>query len=267
MSPQGNICLFAVLLMVLVVAVLIFVCVRAKLQNQKLKSALNAKDDYISMLVHDIKNPIMTIKTTIELLKLKEEVPNEKFLNIIDDSSSLLQDIVNDTSTLALETQLQNFGKKELVDVESVISVSMQYSNYLAKTKSINVSYESMLSDSALFKTNRSLLIIALRNIVGNAVKFSSPGDIVKILTSLEGQELTIKVCDMGQGMAEDKIDAVLKGRKVESHVGTAGEAGSGIGLVNSVKIIKMLGGRVEITSLLDQGTEVSIWFLVSSLS
>lgn len=252
-------CYWSILVPIALLCLFLFYMRVQKNKQRRLEAAINAKDDYIAMLAHDMKTPIMTIRGAIEVLELKSEASErEKFISIINSSALQLQNIVEDTSVLALETQSADRFKKERVDIEHVIGLSVSYCQHQANKK--NVALKVAHNNSPLCAyTNRSMLIVALRNIVANAVKYSDIGSVVSILTSVTDSVLIIRICDYGVGMQADKIDEVLGGKSVSSSVGTVGEQGSGIGLVNSIKIIKMLDGYVDIYSEKGKGTEVRV--------
>lgn len=224
-----------------------------------LESAVNAKDDYISMLTHDMKNPIMAISSSLELQELKQGGKGgNKLTDIISSSALQLQTIVDDISKLALETQTQNWSNKTPVYIKEFVDVAASYSFYLSEKKNVEMEIIHDNQDICIL-TNRTLLLIALRNIISNAVKFSYTGDVIKIVTSASDGAFTIRICDQGRGMQQDKINNILKCKNVDSTMGTAGESGSGIGLVNSIKIIKLLNGTIRIYSELGKGTEVLV--------
>lgn len=104
-------------------------------------------------------------------------------------------------------------------------------------------------------RANKDMLATVLRNLVTNAVKFTAPGGQVAIAGLLRGGTVDISVTDTGIGMPPDRIaDLFRLDRRVTSN-GTAGERGSGLGLLICRDLVQQLGGELTVRSVVDHGT------------
>ena len=99
------------------------------------------------------------------------------------------------------------------------------------------------------------MLLAVLRNLVSNAIKFTLPGGTVTIAARQAGEEVEITVADTGVGMPPSKIDDLFRlDRRVTTN-GTAGERGSGLGLLLCRDLVERQGGRLTVRSVVDHGT------------
>lgn len=103
-----------------------------------------------------------------------------------------------------------------------------------------------------------------LRNMVCNAIKFSSKGDLVKINATRQNGNILLKIEDTGIGMSPDIMEKLydLKGEKIKR--GTNGEKGSGLWLVLCKELIEQNKGSIEVESELEKGTTFSIFLPVN---
>jgi two-component system sensor histidine kinase/response regulator len=99
------------------------------------------------------------------------------------------------------------------------------------------------------------MLVTVLRNLISNAVKFTPPGGTVTIGARSDGGQVEIAITDTGIGMAPDKIADLFNTDKRMTTAGTAGERGSGFGLLICQNLLDRMGARLEVESLIDRGT------------
>jgi two-component system sensor histidine kinase/response regulator len=102
---------------------------------------------------------------------------------------------------------------------------------------------------------HRDMLLVILRNLVGNAIKFTLPGGTVDIAASLRENVIKISVCDTGLGMTSDQLADLFKLDRRSSTIGTAGEAGSGLGLLLCRDLVELQGGHLSVSSEAGKGT------------
>ena len=101
----------------------------------------------------------------------------------------------------------------------------------------------------------RDMLATVLRNLVTNAVKFTRPGGTIHIAAQPEADHVAISVADTGVGMPRQKLATLFKIDLRTTTEGTAGERGSGLGLLLCRELVERQGGELTVTSAVDQGT------------
>lgn len=105
------------------------------------------------------------------------------------------------------------------------------------------------------------MLNFVFRNILGNAIKFSSLNGEIRIQTEAAADGLTISILDQGTGMSPDKIEKLNSSVTMPTSAGTAREKGSGLGLVICREFIQLHAGRLYIESDGKSWTKVTISF------
>ena len=107
--------------------------------------------------------------------------------------------------------------------------------------------------------SNRSSVMLALRNLISNAVKFSPSGASVEVSVKREEGKASIAVRDHGIGIPEDKIASLFTPGKAFLRQGTGGEVSNGIGLAVSYGLIAGAGGSIDIESREGEGSIFTI--------
>ena len=115
----------------------------------------------------------------------------------------------------------------------------------------------SLRSDCAgcQVRANRDMLCAVLRNLISNAIKFTLPGGSIAISARRRGEGIEIAVADTGVGIPPNQIDDLLKLDRRVTTSGTAGERGSGLGLLLCRDLLERQGGEANIKSTVDRGT------------
>ena len=104
-------------------------------------------------------------------------------------------------------------------------------------------------------EVDRYILTCILRNIISNAVKFTYPGGSVCI----EVNENLISVIDTGIGITQNNLSCLMEGKEWIHTIGTSGESGTGLGLSIVRKMLVILGGRLDINSIVGCGSTFKI--------
>jgi two-component system OmpR family sensor kinase len=107
------------------------------------------------------------------------------------------------------------------------------------------------------------LLLLALHNLIDNALKFTRPGDTIEVRASEDGSAVVIEVADTGPGIPEAELphvwEELYRGERAR------GVPGSGLGLALVRAIIDQHRGRIVMRSLVNQGTVITLWLPVAS--
>lgn len=111
-----------------------------------------------------------------------------------------------------------------------------------------------------VLKSDPNVVVIALNNILENAIKFSNEDSQIRIEANEQKTFVKLSVIDSGVGMNPEKLESLIGGN-VKSTAGTAGEIGKGYGLKAIQELIDLVGAFMEIESEINQGTTVSLFF------
>ncbi|MFN3841371.1 MAG: two-component regulator propeller domain-containing protein [Cyclobacteriaceae bacterium] len=229
---------------------------RAELQ------ALNEKKDLIfSILSHDLRSPLTTLKGFLSLLTntaspLSPEQINQYAKNIRNSVSSAL-DLIDNTlywslsQTGSINRNTTNFS------IRNLLTKIYHLYQPTALRKRIDFQFEE--GEDIIIHADENMVYVALRNVVSNAIKFSPEGKLVKIEAQKNNHHAIISISDQGIGMSEDYLKRVLNQEHVVLKKGTANEKGTGLGLILCRKFIELNEGKLEIHSQENIGTEFHI--------
>lgn len=217
-----------------------------------------AKDNFISILSHDLRAPFTSILGFSEIL-LNESSLSERdkseYLNYIHDSSQNQLQLINyllDWSRL--QTNRMKIEKRRL-HAQSVIfnCVSLLTGNAIRKNISIKVN----ISENFYIEADERLLSIVVTNILNNAIKYSREGDSVEITASqFSEKQIEFIITDEGIGISEVNKEKIFHINRIFSTLGTKGEKGTGLGLTLAKQIIQKHGGEIWFYSTEGVGTE-----------
>lgn len=228
-----------------------------RLQNQKLQKTVESRDKLYSIIAHDLRAPIGTIKMINSSLESKKD-------RITDPQVRKLFDMINETTEEAynlLENLLrwsrnQN-GKTRIYPAAFDITAAIQQVVTLFST--IASSKEVVLNNRSSVKADvyadEDMIKTVLRNLLSNAIKFSFPGGQVDISVNDMPDMVMIVIQDKGLGIKKELQPKLLKGNEYITTYGTQNEKGSGLGLILSRDFVKMNKGKLWFSSKENQGT------------
>jgi PAS domain S-box-containing protein len=224
--------------------------------KEKAEEMNRLKSYFFANISHELRTPFVGIIGFSELLSERLKEPNEqKMAEAILTSSKRLTDTLNKI----LDISKLEFDKMELYPVEVNISDLIDnMANLFSKSaskKNTAISTD-LISVPHTWNTDERMLREILNNLISNAVKFTSEGEI-KITVSLSGEEqLVIKVSDTGVGIPEEKQDIIWQEFRQASEGYSRSFEGTGLGLSITKKYTQLLGGKIEMTSIPGKGTE-----------
>lgn len=236
--------------------------------NEKLEQTLNhvkelnsAKDRFITILSHDLRSPFQgllgvtkTLESDFDLFDDKEK----KFF--ISQANTSLEKLYSFVEELLLWGRIQKDAVRlnfESVLIKELIIQQVSIFSELVGKKKITI---EVLSDDLLSVVlDKEMVSIVLRNIISNAIKFSTVGGKILVNTQLDGNNLNISITDNGIGISEEIISKLFKLDENVSTKGTDGEQGSGMGLILCFDILKKHNGEIFVKSKEGKGTTLTL--------
>ncbi|NSW46380.1 MAG: tetratricopeptide repeat protein [Bacteroidales bacterium] len=235
---------------------------------QKLEIALKKaeesnylKDAFLANINHEIRTPLSAIIGLTEVLKSRISNTNpeiEKFVDGIAQSSNRLFNLLNNIIDLSrvqandIIPHIDSCNPNQLVRKVGDLFV------FRINEKKLELSY--ILGEVPKMKCDKDLTFKVLVDILDNAVKYTEKGKI-EISTSVisNGKEVMISVSDTGIGIDESYLPNVFETFRQESMGYNRLYQGAGLGLPLSQRMIKLMGGRLELSSKKNFGTTVNI--------
>jgi signal transduction histidine kinase len=206
-------------------------------QKAELEAANNTKDKFISIIGHDLRNPISTIDQFNELLILEagslSDEEKEHFHKVMKKTSAYTLDLLDDLLIWAWAQTRSIKIEKEKLSINQLFNETEKVVDLIAMKKGIKIEF-SKISNVYVYADYKSVLTV-LRNLVTNAIKFSEASSRVTIDANVDKDVVTISVADEGKGMNKKQITNLFNVGHSSSTEGTMGESGSGLGLIISL--------------------------------
>ena len=202
-------------------------------QKKELGYLNQTKNQLFSIISHDLRSPFSSMLQTVDLIR-SGDINLEEQHTMLDNFHHQLSLIISMVNNLLVWANTQQSGiKKDIVklDVVNTVTGVIAVSKFLAVNKNINLLQESDNEKYAYADPDH--LKIILQNIIGNAIKFTSEGGLVRIFYSEDEVYLAIHIKDTGSGIPAEKMEKLFKviGKEI-SNYGTNKETGAGIGLM-----------------------------------
>ena len=227
------------------------------LMCNKLQELDKMKSDFFSSVSHELRTPLTTINLGIGLLKAGAEGTitenQEKLLVTLQKESKRMIEIVNsllDLSKMEAGMMTYTFEQKDLAPL---IEMAIQEIGPLAESKKINIEAK-LIEKLPILNMDSERILQVLRNLIGNAVKFTPDEGQVKISARSIDEEVEVLVADTGPGIpAEDLTTIFEKFRQVNSKASQI--QGTGLGLAIAKQIITRHGGKIWAKSVPGSGS------------
>jgi len=229
-----------------------------QVQKNNLELVNRTKDKFFSIIAHDLKNPFNSINGFTELLienwGIYSDEKNTKFLKIIKGSTNRASSLLNNLLIWA-NAQTGNLEfKPEKIEIVKQVSDVVSLVEIQAINKDIRVF--NSVHHNLFVMADKNMLNTVLRNLISNAIKFSKPDSEVLISSVFNANYITITIKDEGIGMDEATIEKLFSIEFKNSHVGTANEQGSGLGLILCKDFVERNGGEIWVKSTIGCGSE-----------
>ena len=239
-------------------------------QNQELKQLDQLKDEFLANTSHELRTPLNGIIGIAESLidGATGDLPQitQANLNLIVSSGRRLANLVNDI----LDFSKLGHNNLELrlkpVDLRSVTNVVLTLSQPLAAQKSLTL-INSIPAEFPPAEADEDRLQQILHNLVGNAIKFTSSGNVIvsaevvdlPYLSLARGEQvptLAITVSDTGIGILEDKFDRIFESFEQAEGSTTREYGGTGLGLAVTKQLVELHGGKINVKSQVGVGSQ-----------
>lgn len=263
-----------VIILLVVAGLVFFLIINRKINRQKkeleltknaLEQANHTKDKLFTIVAHDLRGPIGSLNSLPTLIRTATEeegkllLPIEHIASAIEKSVGPVYNLMEDLLVWAQANQQQLSVELKHQPISPIINKLKEVYSPIASTKNINLFIEEPeVGLSAKFDENSFFTI--LRNLTGNALKFTPAQGSVSIITQKkQGEKVLISIQDTGQGMAPAQIENIYHQEKRTTTEGTAGEKGSGMGLMLVMELAKLNSIKVNIESQKGIGTTIKL--------
>lgn len=230
-------------------------------QNEELKRTISNRDKMYSVIAHDLRSPMASIRMVLNLAvnAIQPEVVGTEIFELLDKANKESEETHNLLDNLLKWTKSQT-GRMNVVyqdfDLNDVIPGVVDIFVMIADTKKIRLDY-TPCKEKLVVRADNDMLKTVVRNFMSNAIKFSPEGSVIEITAERENNFAKINIRDHGVGIAQERIDELFQ--KGETTYGTSGEEGSGLGLQLCADFARKNGGDVSVESVLGEGSMFSV--------
>ncbi len=228
-------------------------------QNKELSQAISSKDRLFSIIGHDLRNPFQTILGFSELLNENihryDKTKVQKFARQINTATEQTLHLLNNLLHWAQLQRNQVRHLPERLNLTSVLEDILTFGYGLSEEKNIHI--DNRVPSDLMVMADVEMLKTILRNLVGNAVKFTKPGGRITLTAQPQPDEIIVCVEDNGIGMNKDQISNLFSSSTVVSKPGTSNEEGTGLGLMLCKEFVEMQGGKIWVESTEGEGSRI----------
>jgi signal transduction histidine kinase len=256
-----------ILLALIVGLVIYFYIKRAKdirlllAQRDEINMLNSTKDRFFSILAHDLKNQLTSIVTIAQMVKDKSLAIGDD--GLIEFSKRLYalgfatNDLLENVLSWIKSQGKQVLARKINIHLKEFIDRVILTQKPAAEIKSVAIN--NRVEPGTSLYSDADMLGTVIRNLISNAIKFSSPGGRVDVYALPKGNQVEISVTDYGVGMPRETADRLFN--TVESLIqpGTMNERGSGLGLIICKQLVTDLGGQIKVTSEQQRGSTFTV--------
>jgi len=233
---------------------------KLKKAKDEAESANSSKSMFLANMSHEIRTPISGIIGASEMLLLSNMSNDQKdTIGMIKNSAASLLTIINDILDLSkIEAQKLEILREDFDLYESLKNILVPFSIEVHQ-KGLEMSLNILPEVPQFLSGDPHRLGQVLRNIVGNALKFTDQGRILITVKNVYNQtypvHLLFSVSDTGQGIPENKIPELFKTYSQVDYSPQKKREGTGLGLSISKKIVELMGGSIWAESKLEKGS------------
>ncbi len=222
--------------------------------TKQLEETNHVKDRLFSIVSHDLKDSITSIKAFLDLLK-EDSISEEEFNDLIpelsdnaDNASALLLNLLNWS-----KSQMQNLEPKpSSFNIQEVFQEKMQLIEKKVQKKRVVMLDESIKD---FVYADRSMVEIVVQNLLANAVKFSRIGDVITVSNRERNGDILICIEDTGVGISKENQEKIFASGGFTTR-GTSDEKGTGLGLSICKQLVELNQGKIWVESELGLGSK-----------
>lgn len=216
-------------------------------QSKHLEETNQVKDRLFSIVSHDLKDSVSSIKGCLDLMKegslskseFKELIP--ELSDNADNASQLLFDLLNWS-----KTQMQNLEPNpEAFDVQEIFKSKIHLVEQKIEQKRVVLIDESK---PEMAYADKNMIEIVVQNLIANAIKFSRVGDVITLTNRERNGKVLLCIEDTGVGISEENQKKIFSKENFTT-LGTDNEKGTGLGLSICKELVELNNGRIWVQS------------------
>jgi PAS domain S-box-containing protein len=226
---------------------------------ERAEAANRAKDEFLAMLGHELRNPLAPIATALQIMKLRDPSSSPRERTVIERQVNHLTRLVDDLLDVARIARAKIVLKKELVELSDVVLHAVEVASPLLEQRAHTLALD-LTRNGLLVEADVARLTQVVSNLLTNAGKYTPPGGHITVTSALEGEEVILRVRDNGIGMSPDVLPYVFELFAQGGQAIDRAQGGLGLGLSIVRNLVERHGGSVTAYSDgKDRGSELVV--------
>ena len=229
-------------------------------QVEKRTDELNEKNkmlnQFLGMAAHDLRSPVSIISGYSDMIlsEMYDDSPARSLLEIINSQSSFMLSIIDDLLDIATIEAGKLVLNKRRLDYKDFLRRNIMLNSHFAGKKNIRIE-ENIPSGDLSLVFDPDKITQVLNNLIGNAVKYSSGGSLIRVSAYICDGRVCTDVADEGIGIPEDELNRLFKAFSKTSVKAPGGEKSTGLGLLIAKKNVEGHGGAISVKSVSGRGS------------
>ncbi|MCP4399463.1 MAG: response regulator [bacterium] len=225
--------------------------------NQQLRELNASKDKFFSIISHDLRSPFITILTLTQFLSGQPDISTNAEVNtkitLLRTSAERLYALLENLLTWARIQRGAMQCEVEVFDLFEIAEENIAIFESKAEHKKITLS--NSIQENTLVYADFTMTNTVVRNLFSNALKFTEAGGRITLSANAQEEYIETAVSDTGCGIDEDGIAVLFRIDTQYTTTGTAGEQGTGLGLILCKELVEQNGGKIWVESEVGKGT------------
>ena len=227
----------------------------------EVKKSQDLRSDFVANVSHELKTPLTSIKGFLEVIESSakdDPQMQKKSIKIMQTQANKMQILIDDLLMLNRIEQQEHIKLRDGVSINEVLKEVISNCTELANEKNINIKFINSKKDS-IVKGDKEKLTVLFKNILDNAIKYSSPNTEISLEANSKNGKVLIAISDQGIGIPKKDILRITErfyrsdnGKKLKIE-------GTGIGLSIVKHIINQHEGELRISSIEGKGSEFTV--------
>jgi signal transduction histidine kinase len=237
--------------------------IREKLEAERLEELNKQKSMFVSIVSHDLKTPLTSIKIFSEMLREKESNLTEnskRHLEIIEGETERLTRLINNVLDFSkIEKGVKEYSFRE-VQLNNIVEKVLQLMQYTLNMKGFRLETSITKFNDKIYGDEDAILE-AIENLITNSIRFSIDDKYIKISTFANNNFACVRVEDKGIGIEQSDIEKIFSPYYRSTNAKITNIDGTGLGLEIVKHIVESHKGNISVESLIDKGSSFTLCF------
>ena len=208
------------------------------------EAANRAKDEFLAMLGHELRNPLAPILTALQLMRLRNESGAQRERTIIERQVNHMVSLVDDLLDVSRITRGKVQLKRERMDLADIVAKAIEMTSPAIESRRHLLTVD--VPRGLVVDGDAARLAQVTANLLTNAAKYTDPGGQIAVSGSSDNSQAVLSVIDNGRGIAPDMLPRIFDLFAQERQEIDRSEGGLGLGLAIVKSLIRAHGGTVE---------------------